>query len=102
VFLIIHTLVLQLKCVLIFCSAMVRNISYSRKNSVRYFHYIFTWNARYYCQILADVYFSQPNFEKSLRYQISWNSFHLEPSFTIRMDRCNETNSHILQCLQRA
>jgi hypothetical protein len=54
-------------CVLIFSTTFVWNISYSKRNSARYYHectYIFMLSTRYSCQILNKFGFSQQIFEK--------------------------------------
>jgi hypothetical protein len=53
--------------VLIFSTNLVWNFSHSKKNLARYDHtfiLVFTWSARYSCQILMKLKFSRQIFEK--------------------------------------
>jgi hypothetical protein len=58
---------LNIKCVLIFSTTFVWNISHSKKNWARYdqtFMLVFMWSNRYSCPILMKLKFSRQVFEK--------------------------------------
>ena len=55
-------------CVLIFCTAFVRNISHSKKDSARYYHkrnLVFLYSSHYSCQILMTLEFSRQMLKNS-------------------------------------
>ena len=77
-------------CALIFSTNFIQNISYSKKNSLRYFHncmYVFAQSARSYSQILIKHEFSLHTFEK-----FSNIKFHENPSNFFHAD--GQTNWH--------
>jgi hypothetical protein len=73
----------------IFSTTAVLNISYSKKNSVRYYHkctQVFIHIVRYSCQILIKLEFSRQIFEK-----YSNIKFHENPSSRRRVVLCRRT-----------
>jgi hypothetical protein len=73
--------------VFFFSTTFIQNISHS--NSASYYHIctqVFMQSTRYTRQVFITVEFSRQVFEKTLKYQISWKSFQLEPSYSMRTD----------------
>jgi len=72
---------LNTKCVLIFSTNFVWNISIW-ENSPRYGHkstLYFTSRTRYSCRILMGLKFAQKSFRTNLNYQVSWKSGRVIP-----------------------
>jgi hypothetical protein len=96
----------NVKCVLIFSTTFIWNISHSQKNSARYCHKsenVFMWRARYFCRILKKLAFSWQVLEKVLKFKC-----HQNPSCGSRVVPCgltdgqNEANSSFSQFCERA
>jgi hypothetical protein len=67
---------LNINCVLIFCTTFVWNISYCKWNWIRYDHksaQVFVWSARYLYQLLTSVEFSGQIFAKSSSFKFYEN-----------------------------
>jgi len=81
------------KCVLIFSTIFVRNISHSKKKWARYDKKICIGphvKCRYYCQILMKLEFSRQIFEKSIKAK-----FHETPPSGSRVVPCGRTDRRI-------
>ena len=79
-------------CVMIFCTTFVRNISHSNTNWARCDQKrtsVFTYGARYYCQISMKLKFSRHRFEK-----YSNTKFHENPSSGSRGVPSGRTDRH--------
>ena len=98
---ILENALLNTKCVLIFFTTFVWNISHSKKNWGRYYRkcvLVFTYSIFYSCPILMKLEFTRQIFEK-----FSNIKFHENPSSGRRVvpcgrtDRQDESNSRFLQ-----
>ena len=79
-----------------FSTALVKNISHSKKNSRRYYHkctLMSMQTTRYSCPILIELKFSRQIFLTILKCQISWKSVQWQSNCSIRTDRHDEANS---------
>jgi len=83
---------MNVKCVLIFSTTFVRNISHSKRNSARYNHTrtcVLTYSTRYYCHIKMERLFSQQIFEIYRNIKC-----HEDPSCGSREDPCGRKDGH--------
>jgi len=81
----------RIKCVLIFSTVSVRNISLSKKNSARcyhkYTHIGLHVNHPLFLSQFTETWLFSTGFRRTLKYKISFKSVQLEPSCSMRADR---------------
>jgi membrane protein CcdC involved in cytochrome C biogenesis len=85
------------RCVLIFSTVFIWNISHSKKNSAIYCHKcenVFIWSTRYSCRILMKLWVLSTDFLKKFKYQISSKSFQWEPSCSMWTDERTDRQTY--------
>jgi hypothetical protein len=86
----------NIKCVLVFSTTFVWNISHFKKHS-EILSYMYTWLHIKCPLFLSDVnetWILSADFQKVLKYKFSWKSAHSEPSCSMRIQRhCNRSEA---------
>jgi surface polysaccharide O-acyltransferase-like enzyme len=98
---------LNIKCVLIFCTTFVWNISHSKKNSARYYHQctlVFMWSTRLFFSDFNKTcflyrYLKNTQISNSMKFRpLEAELFHVDG----QTDRHDEANSRLTQFCERA
>jgi hypothetical protein len=86
------------KCVFIFPTTFVQNISHSKKNLATYSHRCeksFIWNTHYSRRNLTERSFATYFRKKKLKYQVSSKSLQWKPSCSMRAERWTDRQTDI-------